>query len=150
MRGQTFSSFRASPLFTARCFIPSASSQLIPNNPQAADIEHSPNTAIAKRSKSFVKRPCFSAHGTCTVCDPCSLHCTRGTWHTIIVLNWQLSRCRQRRSVYSWICIRFRHTEQAHSVSLYRTSISTSPFATSNRTAATYQGSFNPNISSYK
>jgi len=42
-------------------------------------VEHSNLTSIANRSNSRVNRVCFSAHGTATVCVPCSAHLTRGT-----------------------------------------------------------------------
>jgi len=92
MRGQTFSSFRASPSLPLAVL----SRQLHPANPQQSTgsrYRALPQYCYRKTLEKLREAPCFSAHGTCTVCDPCSLHCTRGTWHTIIVLNWQLSRC---------------------------------------------------------
>jgi len=54
---------------------------------------------MASRSKSRLNRLYFSAHGTATVWQPCSSHRTTGTREMMIVLNWQLSKCRHRRSL---------------------------------------------------
>ena len=61
-------------------------------------MEHSNITSMANRSNSRLNRVYFSAHGTATVCEPWSGHLTLGTRDTMIVLNWQLSKCRHRRS----------------------------------------------------
>ena len=56
--------------------------------------------------QNSVNRPDPSAHGTCTVCAPCSEHSTTGTEASRIVLNWHVSMCRHRRVRHSLMCIR--------------------------------------------
>ena len=102
---------------------------------------------MAKRSKNIVKRLDPSAHGTCTVCAPCSGQSMTGTDATRTVLNWQLSICRHRRSRHSFTCIRLRHSGQAHRVSgasVKRTSmVSVSAFSC---TSLTDHGLVSPRI----
>jgi hypothetical protein len=89
---------RASPCRTARSIKPRASSHDRPSRRLTAAGSTSRSHAIANRSKRSMKRDGGSAHGTRTVRTQwCALR-TRWTRAQSTISNWQVSRCRHRRS----------------------------------------------------
>ena len=70
---------RSIPRWTARCLMPSASSQLTRRRPHASFVVHDRNKSMTNRSNSAENRAYASAQGTFTVCVPCAAHSRRGT-----------------------------------------------------------------------
>ena len=136
---------RSSPRSTARSM--SRSTALQSNRSHAAAclrLRAASSTVMAICSKSALKRLRASAQGTGTVHTLPSAERSLGR-QTNSVSNWQVSRCRQRRSTWSCTGSRSRLSGHAHSVSaLQATVTSTFCFPASTLTSVTSHGCSSP------
>lgn len=98
MKWISASSLRSKPLSTARFMTPSASLQVILSLRATAAFEASLSQSMASASNKAVNCYPLSGQGTRIWRTPCSSHVPRGTRILMIVVNWQVSRCRQARS----------------------------------------------------
>lgn len=120
------------------------------NNILASAGEVTRSQSIASVSNNAVNRDRSSAEGTSTWRTPCVGHSPRGTSASMIVLYWQVSRCRHRRRRWSYPAMGSPHSGHVSSEGRFNPTSTTTPCSSSNNfTSVTRHGSGKPKICSY-